>query len=120
MKQKIVDLRSQMNEIKDEIDGNEALGEKVTKVVEKKTSQAEFSKYQLFTGELNKIIGLLLILTQRMHRYEMMLNDLDMSEEADRQQRVRNFTRTFLGLVYFLVDSFPICIEAFKAALPVC
>ncbi|KAJ7385165.1 melanosome organization [Desmophyllum pertusum] len=36
---------------------------------------------------MNKIIGLLLILTQRMHRYEMMLNDLDMSEEADRHQR---------------------------------
>ena len=90
MKQKIVDLRSQMDEIKDEINGNEELGEKVTKVVEKKASPAEFSKYQLFTGELNKIIGLLLILTQRMHRYEMMLNDLDMSEEADRQQKVRN------------------------------
>ena len=90
MKQKIVDLRSQMDEIKDEINGNEELGEKVTKVVEKKASPAEFSKYQLFTGELNKIIGLLLILTQRMHRYEMMLNDLDMSEEADRQQKVRS------------------------------
>lgn len=88
MKQKIIDLRSQMDEIKDEIDGNEELGQKVTKVVEQKASEAEFSKYQRFTGELNKIIGLLLILTQRMHRYEMMLNDLDMSEEADRQQRV--------------------------------
>ena len=88
MKQKIIDLRSQMDEIKDEIDGNEELGQKVTRVVEQKTSETEFSKYQRFTGELNKIIGLLLILTQRMHRYEMMLNDLDMSEEADRQQRV--------------------------------
>lgn len=88
MKQKIVDLRSQMDEIKDEIDGNEELGQRVTKVVEGKTSDSEFSKYQRFTGELNKIIGLLLILTQRMHRYEMMLHDLDMSEEADRQQRV--------------------------------
>lgn len=87
MKQKIVDLRSQMDEIKDEIDGNEELGQRVTKVVEGKTSATQFSKYQLFTGELNKIIGLLLILTQRMHRYEMMLHDLDMSEEADRQQR---------------------------------
>jgi len=87
MKQKIIGLRSQMDEIKDEIDGNEELGQKVTKVVEQKASEAEFSKYQRFTGELNKIIGLLLILTQRMHRYEMMLNDLDMSEEADRQQR---------------------------------
>ena len=77
-----------MDEIKDEIDGNEELGQKVTRVVEQKASEAEFSKYQRFTGELNKIIGLLLILTQRMHRYEMMLNDLDMSEEADRQQRV--------------------------------
>lgn len=96
MKQKIVDLRSQMDEIKDEINGNEELGEKVTKVVEKKASPAEFSKYQLFTGELNKIIGLLLILTQRMHRYEMMLNDLDMSEEADRQQKVRNPEPFFL------------------------
>lgn len=120
MKQKIVVLRSQMDEIKDEIDGNEALGEKVTKVVEKKTSPTEFSKYQLFTGELNKIIGLLLILTQRMHRYEMMLNDLDMSEEADRQQRVRNFTRTFLGFVYFLFDSLLFCIDTFKVALSVC
>ena len=63
--------------------------------VEKKASPAEFSKYQLFTGELNKIIGLLLILTQRMHRYEMMLNDLDMSEEADRQQKVRNLEPFF-------------------------
>ena len=96
MKQKIVDLRSQMDEIKDEINGNEELGEKVTKVVEKKASPAEFSKYQLFTGELNKIIGLLLILTQRMHRYEMMLNDLDMSEEADRQQKVRNLEPFFI------------------------
>ena len=77
-----------MDEIKDEIDGNEELGGKVTRVVEQKASEAEFSKYQRFTGELNKIIGLLLVLTQRMHRYEMTLNDLDMSEEADRQQRV--------------------------------
>lgn len=92
MKQKIVDLRSQMDEIKDEIDGNEELGQRVTKVVEGKTSDSEFSKYQRFTGELNKIIGLLLILTQRMHRYEMMLHDLDMSEEADRQQRVSGVT----------------------------
>ena len=98
MKQKIVDLKSQMDEIKDEIDVNEELGEKVTKVVEKKASPAEFSKYQLFTGELNKIIGLLLILTQRMHRYEMMLNDLDMSEEADRQQRVSNLGSSSLLL----------------------
>lgn len=87
MKQKIADLRSQMDEIKDEIDGNEELGVKVSKIVEKKASPVELAKYQLFTGELNKIIGLLLSLTQRMHRYEMMLNDLDMSEEADRQQR---------------------------------
>ena len=99
MKQKIVDLRSQMDEIKDEINGNEELGEKVTKVVEKKASPAEFSKYQLFTGELNKIIGLLLILTQRMHRYEMMLNDLDMSEEADRQQKVRSLEPFFISRV---------------------
>ena len=77
-----------MNEIKDEIDANEELGQKVTKVVERKTNPNEFSKYQRFTGELNKIIGLLLSLTQRMHRYEMLLNDLDMSEEADRRQRV--------------------------------
>lgn len=90
MKQKIADLRSQMDEIKDEIDGNEELGVKVSKIVEKKASPVELAKYQLFTGELNKIIGLLLSLTQRMHRYEMMLNDLDMSEEADRQQRVSN------------------------------
>ena len=102
MKQKIIDLQSQMNEIKDEIDSNEDLGRKVTKVVERKASAAEFSKYQLFTGELNKIIGLLLILTQRMHRYEMMLNDLDMSEEADRQQRVRTFLlASFLNVCYF-------------------
>ena len=105
MKQKIVDLRSQMDEIKDEINGNEELGEKVTKVVEKKASPAEFSKYQLFTGELNKIIGLLLILTQRMHRYEMMLNDLDMSEEADRQQKVRN-SEPFFFLSQESVDVF--------------
>ena len=78
-----------MEEIGGEIKANEELGEKVTKVVEKKAASAsEFSKYQLFTGELNKIIGLLLSLTQRMHRYEMMLLDLDMSEEGDRQQRV--------------------------------
>lgn len=87
MKQKIADLRSQMDEIKEEIDGNEEIGLKVSKIVEKKASPTELSKYQLFTGELNKIIGLLLSLTQRMHRYEMMLNDLDMSEEADRQQK---------------------------------
>ena len=99
MKQKIIDLRSQMDEIKDEIDGNEELGRKVTKVVEQKASAAEFSKYHLFTDELNKIIGLLLVLTQRMHRYEMMLNDLDMSEEADRQQRVRTFLLT-TGLIF--------------------
>lgn len=102
MKQKIIDLSSQMDEIKDEIDSNEELGRKVTKVVERKASATEFSKYQLFTGELNKIIGLLLILTQRMHRYEMMLNDLDMSEEADRHQRVR----AFYCLVFFFLASF--------------
>lgn len=106
MKQKIIDLRSQMDEIKDEIDGNEELGRKVTRVVEQKASEAEFSKYQRFTGELNKIIGLLLILTQRMHRYEMTLNDLDMSEEADRQQRVSISFESFL--VFFLYSGIPI------------
>ena len=89
MKRKINELRSQQEEIADEIKANEELGEKITKVVESYTTRPEFSKYQLFTGELNKIIGLLLSLTQRMHRYELMLQDLDMSEESDRIQRVR-------------------------------
>ena len=88
MKSKINDLKNQQEELADEIKANEELGEKITKVVESYTTSSEFSKYQLFTGELNKIIGLLLSLTQRMHRYELMLQDLDMSEESDRIQRV--------------------------------
>lgn len=88
MRKKIQDLRTQMNEISDEIAENEKLGEKVTALVEEKATPSEFSKYQRFTGELNKIVLLLLSLTQRMHRYENTLQELDMSEEADRQQRV--------------------------------
>ena len=37
-----------------------------------------------------------------MHRYEMMLNDLDMSEEADRQQKVRHSSSTSLNLAPFI------------------
>ncbi|EDO37192.1 predicted protein [Nematostella vectensis] len=87
MKRKIEDLKSQMNEISEEIQENEGLGTKVTLLVEGKTTSSEFAKYQRFTGELNKIVLLLLSLTQRMHRYEKTLSELDMSEEADRQQR---------------------------------
>lgn len=90
MKKKIEDLKTQMNEISDEIEENEKLGEKVAALLEGKTTPSELSKYQRFTGELNKIVLLLLSLTQRMHRYENTLQELDMSEEADRQQRVRN------------------------------
>ncbi|XP_031554955.1 protein Shroom3-like isoform X2 [Actinia tenebrosa] len=87
MRKKIEDLKTQMNEISDEIEENEKLGEKVATQLEGKTTPSELSKYQRFTGELNKIVLLLLSLTQRMHRYENTLQELDMSEEADRQQR---------------------------------
>ena len=88
MREKIEVLRTQEGEISDEIKMNEELGQKVRCMVESKATQTEFSKYELFIGELNKIVALLLSLTQRLHRYELMLQDLDISEEEDKQKRV--------------------------------
>ena len=89
MREKINELRDQEQEIADEIKMNEELGKKVKGMVESKATQSEFSKYELFIGELNKIVALLLSLTQRLHRYEMMLQDLDMTNESDKIKKVR-------------------------------
>ena len=91
MRRKIEELKSQEQEIADEIKLNEDLGKRVRGLIERKATQTEFSKYELFIGELNKIVALLLSLTQRLHRYEQMLQDLDMSEEEDKQKKVYNF-----------------------------
>lgn len=88
MREKINELRDQEQEIADEIKMNEELGKKVKGMVESKATQSEFSKYELFIGELNKIVALLLSLTQRLHRYEMMLQDLDMTNENDKIKKV--------------------------------
>lgn len=88
MREKINELRDQEQEIGEEIRVNEDLGKKVRNMVESKATQSEFSKFELFIGELNKIVALLLSLTQRLHRYESMLQDLDMSNEADRAKKV--------------------------------
>lgn len=87
MREKINELREQEQEISEEIKINEELGKKVLGMVETKATQSEFSKYELFIGELNKIVALLLSLTQRLHRYEMMLQDLDMSNESDKLKK---------------------------------
>ena len=88
MREKINELRDQEQEIGEEIRVNEDLGKKVRNMVESKATQSEFSKFELFIGELNKIVALLLSLTQRLHRYESMLQDLDMSNEEDRAKKV--------------------------------
>lgn len=88
MREKINELRDQEQEVGEEIRVNEDLGKKVRNMVESKATQSEFSKFELFIGELNKIVALLLSLTQRLHRYESMLQDLDMSNEADRAKKV--------------------------------
>ena len=98
MREKISELRDQEQEIADEIKMNEELGKKVLNMVKVKATQTEFSKFELFIGELNKIVALLLSLTQRLHRYELMLQDLDMSNEADKSKKVscfRQFYRQF-------------------------
>jgi len=87
MREKINELRDQEQEIGEEIRVNEDLGKKVRSMVSNKATQSEFSKYELFIGELNKIVALLLSLTQRLHRYESMLQDLDMSNENDRAKK---------------------------------
>eukprot|EP00795_Rhopilema_esculentum_P000342 gene342-10002_t len=87
MRKKIEELKLQEQEIAEEIKLNEDLGKHVRGLVEKKATQTEFSKYELFIRELNKIVALLLSLTQRLHRYEQMLQDLDMSEEEDKEKR---------------------------------
>lgn len=87
MREKINELRDQEQEISDEIRLNEELGKKVLSMVEAKATQSEFSKFELFIGELNKIVALLLSLTQRLHRYELMLQDLDMSDENDKAKK---------------------------------
>ena len=60
MREKINELREQEQEISEEIKMNEELGKKVLGMVETKATQSEFSKYELFIGELNKIVALLL------------------------------------------------------------
>lgn len=88
MRKKIEELKLQEQEIAEEITSNEDLGKRVRRLIEMKATQTEFSKYELFIGELNKIVALLLSLTQRLHRYEQMLQDFDMSEDEDKQKRV--------------------------------
>lgn len=89
MKKKVELLKEQESEINDEMKQNDDLGKRVAQDVKEKTSGTEFSKFELFVGELNNIIGLLLSLTQRMHRYEVMLQDIDLAEENGRDKRVR-------------------------------
>lgn len=89
MQKKIELLKDQENEVKEEMNENDLLGKRVSEKVKEKTTSSEFSKYELFVGELNNIIGLLLSLTQRMHRYEVMLEDIDLNEDNGRTKRVR-------------------------------
>lgn len=88
MKKKVELLKEQENEVNEEMKQNDELGDRVADVVKAKTSTTEFSKFKLFVGELNNIIGLLLSLTQRMHRYEVMLQDIDLAEDNGREKRV--------------------------------
>ena len=88
MKKKVELLKEQESEINEEMKQNDELGKRVAEEVKAKTSGSEYSKYELFVGELNNIIGLLLSLTQRMHRYEVLLQDIDLAEENGRDKRV--------------------------------
>lgn len=87
MKKKVELLKEQEYEIKEEMKQNDELGKRVADEVKARTSGSEYSKYELFVGELNNIIGLLLSLTQRMHRYEVLLEDIDLAEENGRDKR---------------------------------
>ena len=91
MKKKVELLKEQESEINEEMKQNDLLGKRVAEEVKGKTSGTEYSKYELFVGELNNIIGLLLSLTQRMHRYEVLLQDIDLAEENGRDKRVRPY-----------------------------
>lgn len=88
MKKKVELLKEQESEINEEMKQNDELGKRVGKEVKARTKGTEYSKYELFVGELNNIIGLLLSLTQRMHRYEILLQDVDLAEENGRDERV--------------------------------
>jgi len=83
MREKINELRDQEAEISDEIRMNEDLGKKVQSMVKMKATSVELGKFELFIGELNNVIKLLLSLTQRLNRYEHQLQDLDLSNEED-------------------------------------
>jgi len=93
MREKINELREQEAEIADEIRVNEDLGKKVQTMVQIKATQVEFGKFELFIGELNKVVALLLSLTQRLHRYELQLQDLDMTNEEDQVKKESLVTR---------------------------
>ena len=88
MKKKVELLREQESEIQEEMKQNDKLGKQVAEEVKSSTSGTEYSKYELFVGELNNIIGLLLSLTQRMHRYEVLLQEIDLADENGRDKRV--------------------------------
>lgn len=87
MREKISELCDQEREIDEEIRVNEDLGKKVTSMVKLKATHVEFGKFELFLGELKKIVALLLSLTQRLHRYELMLQELDMANEDDKEKK---------------------------------
>jgi thiaminase len=95
MKKKVELLKEQEKEINEEMKQNDELGQRVAEEVKARTSGTEYSKYELFVGELNNIIGLLLSLTQRMHRYEILLQDIDLAEENGRDKRVSKFRIQF-------------------------
>ncbi|XP_028397537.1 protein Shroom3-like isoform X2 [Dendronephthya gigantea] len=87
MKKKVELLQEQESEIQEEMKQNDNLGKQVAEEVKSSTSGTEYSKFELFVGELNNIIGLLLSLTQRMHRYEILLQDIDLADENGRDKR---------------------------------
>lgn len=88
MKNKVELLKEQESEISEEMKQNDELGKRVASDVKAKITATAISKFELFVSELNNIIGLLLSLTQRMHRYEVMLQDIDLAEDNGREKRV--------------------------------
>lgn len=100
MKKKVKLLKEQESEITEEMKQNDLLGKRVAEEVKARTSDSEYAKYDLFVGELNNIIGLLLSLTQRMHRYEVFLQDIDLAEENGREKRVSHLGSKCKQLLY--------------------
>ncbi|KAH0624685.1 hypothetical protein JD844_032388 [Phrynosoma platyrhinos] len=78
-------LREARETLLEDIQANNLLGDEVEALVKEVCKPNEFDKFQMFIGDLDKVVNLLLSLSGRLARVENALNNLD--ENASQEER---------------------------------